>query len=324
MRRWTYISLVFGLGTVIGLVAYQGGEAIATALAAAGWGLALIVVYRLVPMTVDTFAWRYLYERSERPAYLRLLWARWIGDAINWLLPVLQVGGEIVKTRLLTFHAVPGRVAGASVVVDFTIGIFTQAIFTLVGVALLLRLYGASDLARGAMVFVGVLVAGLVVFYFFQRRGLFRMLVGGISRFAKGRDWVKLAGGAHTLDKAISACYRRRRAVLFNGLFQFAAWCLGTGEIWLALYFMGSPVGLADAVLLESLSQALRAAGFLIPGALGIQEGGMILLGAAVGIGPDIALALSLVKRVRELALGLPGLLAWQVAEGRRLWRRAR
>ena len=73
--------------------------------------------------------------------------------------------------------------------------------------------------------------------------------------------------------------------------------------------------------MLESLIQAVRSAAFFMPGALGVQEGGLILLGAVVGLGPEVALALSLIKRIRELAVGLPALLAWQMIEGHRLVR---
>jgi hypothetical protein len=45
----------------------------------------------------------------------------------------------------------------------------------------------------------------------------------------------------------------------------------------------------------------------------------MVLFGALLGLPADLALAVSLAKRVRELALGLPGLAAWQWVEGRRL-----
>ena len=44
----------------------------------------------------------------------------------------------------------------------------------------------------------------------------------------------------------------------------------------------------------------------------------MVLFGALLGLPADLALAVSLTKRVRELAFGLPGLAAWQWVEGRR------
>ena len=103
---------------------------------------------------------------------------------------------------------------------------------------------------------------------------------------------------------------------------QMMAWTLGAVEIWLALYFMDIPVTIADALLLESLILAVRAAAFFVPGAGGVQEGAFVLLGAVIGIGPEVALALSLIKRVRELVIGAPALIAWQVAEGKHLFSR--
>jgi uncharacterized membrane protein YbhN (UPF0104 family) len=115
--------------------------------------------------------------------------------------------------------------------------------------------------------------------------------------------------------------YRHRRRVAIVCGWRLLAWVLGAGEVWLALYFLGHPVTVSNALILESLGQAIKAAAFAIPGALGVQETGFILLGGMLGIDSATALSLSLVKRSRELALGLPGLIAWQVAEGWRSWR---
>ena len=71
------------------------------------------------------------------------------------------------------------------------------------------------------------------------------------------------------------------------------------------------------SLILESLASGVRGAAFMVPGALGAQEGGLVLFGALLGLPADLALAVSLTKRVRELALGLPGLVAWQWDEGR-------
>jgi len=71
---------------------------------------------------------------------------------------------------------------------------------------------------------------------------------------------------------------------------------------------------------IESLLYAVRSVAFLVPNALGIQEGAYVLLGAAFGLPPEMALALSLLKRARDLVLGIPALLLWQFVEGRRLW----
>jgi len=87
---------------------------------------------------------------------------------------------------------------------------------------------------------------------------------------------------------------------------------------------MGLPVTLAEALVIESLGMAARSAGFVVPGALGVQETGFILVCGLFDIHPDTAIALSMVKRARELLVGIPGLVAWQLSEGRRVARRQR
>jgi len=93
---------------------------------------------------------------------------------------------------------------------------------------------------------------------------------------------------------------------------------IGTAEAWLALRLLGSPLAVWQVVALESLVFALRSAAFFVPAALGVQEGGYVVLGAAFGLAPETALALSLVKRAREWLMAIPGLIAWQYIERRR------
>jgi uncharacterized membrane protein YbhN (UPF0104 family) len=114
--------------------------------------------------------------------------------------------------------------------------------------------------------------------------------------------------------------YRERRRVAASFALSFVGWMVGVGEVWLALSFIGHPVNWLDALLLESVGQAIRGAAFAIPASLGAQEGGYLLLAPIVGLTPDAALALSLAKRARELALGLPGLVYLHWSE--RDWRR--
>src|SRR5262249_54394392 len=96
------------------------------------------------------------------------------------------------------------------------------------------------------------------------------------------------------------------------------SWLLGGLEVVLALHFLGIEVDIREGLIIESLGQALRAVGFAVPGSLGVQEAGYILVCGLLGVGPQAAIELSLVKRIREVVLGVPGLIAWQIIEGRR------
>ena len=160
----------------------------------------------------------------------------------------------------------------------------------------------------------GIMAILLAGFYAVQRRGLFGLLVRLSKRILGGPEWVPFSDGASTMDGEVLRLYGERRVVLASGCWHLLAWFVGIAEVWYALHLLGHPVDLRTALLFESLGQAIRTGAFAVPGALGIQEGGYVLVGGALGIEPGVALGLSLVRRVRELLLGLPGLASWQAS----------
>jgi len=315
-----YVFLIAGLGLFIVLIGYYGVADVGAALAVAGWGLIWVALFHLLVLVLLTVAWQALLDKEESLAFKTLLWVRWVGESIKGLLPVAQVGGDLVKARLAKHRGLPGDVAGASIVVELTVSVVTQIIFTAVGVGLLLGT-GVPKIVVPILISLGIMGFLVTCFYIVQRRGLFGGIAGTLNRFTGNRGLHSLVGGAAALDVAINRIYRNRSAVLYSSFYRLLGWIVGTGEVWLALYFLDVPTTLGNALLLESLGQAVRAAAFLIPGAVGVQEGGFLLLGGLVGLTPEVALALSLTKRVRVLLLGIPGLISWQVSEGRRLRR---
>lgn len=322
MKRAVAVLWLVGLAIAVALVVWQGAAEIWSALSRAGWGLLAVCSFYPIALVVDTECWRLLLPAASRPSFASMLAPRWICDAVNGLLPSLQVGGDFVRARLLTLRGVPGVDAGAGVVADITAGIVTEILFTLMGIGLLLRHGGAGRTAFVALAGLLLFTALALSFYLAQHGGFFRRASRLLERFIRVGDWEPVVGGAEALDAAVIATYKRRPEFVRASLWRMAGWFAGALEVWLALYFLGHPVGLGDTLMLESLGQAIRHAAFVIPGALGVQEGGFVLLGTAAGLGPETGLALSLIKRIRELLLGLPGLLAWQAIEGRHFFRR--
>lgn len=307
-----YPGFALGLVLFTGILTWHGVGDVARALTVGGLGLLAVPVFHLLPLAADALGWRCLLPR-RRPAWASMLFARWVGESVNGLLPVLQIGGNVAKARVLARRGVPGVAAGASVVVDVTLVMLSQVGFTLLGVALLVGQLGGHRLLPGAVVGLALTAALLGGFVLAQRGGLFASgarLLGWLTR--RGRD-TGLVGDAVALDAEVAALYRRRRALASAFAWHVVSWVVGVGEVWIALAVLGHPVDLRGALLLESLGQAVRAAAFAVPGALGVQEGSYLLLGAAVGLAPETALAVSLTKRLRDLTLGLPGLLAWQL-----------
>ena len=317
------VGAICGFLFVIYLIIASGAADVAHAMLAIGWWLLPITVFHLVPMLFSALSWRELLPLSCRPGTLTIVWIRWIRESINSLL--LSVGGDVASVRLANMRGVPNAQAAASMVVDTTVGAVTQLIFVISGLALLLlRSSDRGVLVVACMVLIGtgVLVAGVAGFIVFQHRGLF----AGGARLVRGllpQGWVSaISSRASVLDDAVVTAYRSRGALLRAGVLRLIGWAAGAGEIWLALHALGTPLDLVDACILESLSSGVRAAAFMLPGALGALEGSFVLFGALFGLPADAALAISLSKRVRELALGLPGLLVWHWLEAHHLLRR--
>jgi putative membrane protein len=311
--------LTAGALLFIGVLASQGLPAVLSALAAAGWGLVLVALFHLLPLVLDAAAIRVLFIPGAAPVALRdSILTRWVGESANSFLPAGQLGGPVLMARHLAHRGMPMRDAAAAITVSTTLGTFAQIIFALCGVALLGAHAGHISehaLRMSALVASAFLAVQIGGFYLLQRRGFFSKLIRGATRFAGKRDWSQWVSRAEAIDLSIQEIYRRGGAVAASFLLSLVGWLVGTGEVFLVLQLLGHPASWLDSLLLESLGQAIRGAAFAVPGALGVQEGGYLLLAPLAGLPPDAALALSLAKRAREILLGLPGLLYLHLAE---------
>jgi putative membrane protein len=270
---------------------------------------------------LDAIAWWVLFPNSDRLSLWQLFWMRWIGESVSTLVPSAAVGGDVVRARLATLHGASVPNAAASVLVDITLGVFVQIAFTLAGLALIVSVTGHEGCVRPTLIGALLGVIAIVGFYIVQRLGMFRFIGVIISRLANSSDWHSLINSGQTLDRTIRTLYARRRGVIGCCVWTAASLVLGSGEIWIALHAIGLQATLINALIFQSVILTIRSAMFPVPGALGVQEGGYVVVGNLLGIPGDAAFALSLIARVRELILGIPGLITWQLFEARRLWR---
>ncbi|HEY1383624.1 MAG TPA: lysylphosphatidylglycerol synthase domain-containing protein [Dongiaceae bacterium] len=313
------LSLALGLGLALALGGYFGFAEIAGGIQGAGWGVLAVIAFHPAQMVFSALAWQGLLPGPPAPGLIAVVTLRWIREGVNNLLPVAQIGGEVVGARLLRRHGVPLAAGGASVAVDLTIEFLTQVIFTLIGLALLvpaLHEPGIVPWIVGTAALGGAVAALLVAV---QRFGLFQVVERSLVRFAERRPAWSSLGQVAGLDRAIKALYASPAKLGWSCLHHLVSWSLGGLEVMLALHFVGVSVDLREGLIIESLGQAFRAVGFAIPGSLGVQEGGFIIACGLFGVSPQAAIELSLLKRIREVALGIPALVAWQVIETRPL-----
>jgi putative membrane protein len=313
------IAAGLGIAATAGLVGYFGAGAVVHALVTIGLsGFVIICAIHLVLIGVMGAAWRVLLPGAR---WWVPLWGRLMRDSGSEALPLSQVGGYVLGARAVALFGVSATDATATTIVDVTLEFIAQVAYTAIGLELLLQLQPDSTVAMPVAVGLGIATLVVIAFLGVQRRAI--PIMDRIAR-RLGHGWVeRTAAGAAALDEALADTYGRRFRLAWSCFLHLACWVAGAAEAWIVLDLAGSPLPFSAVLVIESLLYATRSVAFLVPNAVGVQEGAYVLFGAAFGLSPETALALSLLKRARDLVIGLPAVGVWQIVEGGRLWRRA-
>jgi glycosyltransferase 2 family protein len=320
MKLATLLAAVAGLIVGTAIVGYYGFGAVLGALDAIGWGgFIAITAYQLALKPVLGLAWWVIVPPPQ--GRLRIyVWGRIVRDSASEVLPLSQIGGFVMGARAATLLGLPMTLALASTIADVTVEIMAQLGYTALGLALLTRLHPEARLIYPVAVGIALAIVGVLGFVLVQRRGTATLETLG-QRIAS--RWLPdVAARAQPMQGALDTIYAARRGLAAGFALHLSAWIASAFEAWLALHLMGIDLGIAAILTIESLLYATRSAAFAVPNAVGVQEATYVMLGALFGLSPETSLALSLLKRGSNLAIGVPALLAWQTLEGGVLLRR--
>jgi putative membrane protein len=318
MRLAVRIAFAAGLALLIALIMHEG-SAILVPLARAGAVLLWLVPLHALPILLDSLGWRALIARSRETRVGTLFWIASVREGINRLLPAANIGGELVGIRLLADTGVEGVAAAASVTTEVVLTLFSQYLFVALGVACLLRLTHTVRLADDVLIGLAASLPVIVLLVALLRYGSVFARMERLAVRVLGEEKLGfLAGQSARLDAAVRELFADRPRLLTTMAWQLTGMVAGSLETWLALRWLGHPVPFGAAVALESLTMTVRNFVFLVPAGLGVQEASLVGFGALLGIDGDLALALSLAKRMREILFGVPALLSWYWVEGRR------
>lgn len=310
-------------GSAVGayLIVDYGWKDVLGALQAVSWvGLVGITLFHALPTLLCGLAWWALLRPHSNDSWFLYFWLRWIRGSADGLIPILPLSGEFVATRILRLRRTP--FAGAGVIVDLTSELMGQLLFAILGFALLIASHPASRHLGWIALGIGVMALQFGGFLVAQRKGLFRIIEHPFD-WIRRRRRLPESQADQTLHDEILQIYAHHRAVLASLLLHLLAWIVGALEAWIGLRLMGYPIAVNDALILESLVSAARGVIFFVPLNAGVQEGAYLLIGSLLGLPADLALALSLLKRARDLMKGVPALLFWQLIEGKQLRRPA-
>jgi glycosyltransferase 2 family protein len=320
MRIATIIAAIAGLVLGTAIVAYFGFGEVLAALGTIGWsGFAIILVYQLALYLLLGACW-WVIAPPPRDRFRAFVWGRLVRDSGSEVLPLSQIGGFVMGARAATLLGPSSAISTATTIVDVTIEVLAQLGYTVLGLALLARVHPQAALIYPAAVGVALGIVAILGFILLQRRGA--ALLERMSQQLATRWFPRAAVSARPLIDALDRVYAHRGSLVAGFLLHLAGWIANAIEAWIALKLMGIDLGMASVITIESLLYAIRSVAFAVPNAVGVQEGAYVMLGAVFGLSPEMALALSLLKRGRDIAIGVPVLLSWQALEGGVLMRR--
>ena len=310
MKTFSRIAFVLGLVALTVLVLRNDVQSIVSLLRQAGWLLLCLLPLHCVPLGLDVMGWRVLVLERTEVATLFVIAS--IREAINRLLPVANVGGEVVGARLLVRRGVSYAAAVSSILVETMLNILSQVLFLTLGLACLLHTTDRFELTGALIMAVaGAAMIVLLQFWILRSGAFFRLLHRlAVGMLGASRKYAAALGALAQVDSTTRELTCAHGRLLRSIGWQVCGMISGCAETWLVLRWLGHPLSLEGAVALESLTLAARSFFFIAPAGLGVQEAGLIGVGSLLGLGSDVAIALSLAKRAREILFGLPALAA--------------
>ena len=306
MNLFKKIIFVVAASLFVWIIARSGPMLIWRQIASLNWRILAVIFAYLIVYFFDTMGWRLAFRREVKlPDLWRFFLARQAGEALNYTTPSAYIGGEPVKAIVLNKRYGVNIVDGlASVVIAKTTLFLSKVAFLLIGVALALKFLRLESLVATGILWTFIGVLGLfIIFLFLQRKGLFMLGLRIARKFKLSGMLEDKQARLEEIDRTIGDFYLKDRLRLFGSFaFHLIGWIAGSIEVYIILYFLGVPVDWIRAFVIEVFMKTANSAFFFVPAAIGVQEGAGYAVLAALGIGGEIGVALSIIKRIREIS----------------------
>ena len=313
MRHLKFAYLLVGIA-ILALVAGEIElEEVAALVIQVGWGFAVVIGVYFLAFVIDSFSWQLALTGVPLDAvWLYRMWkVRMVGEVFNSVLPAAGMGGEPVKAVLLNkYYGVGYRESTASLILAKTINLIALVVFLSVGFVLMVYSPALPGSYKSAAALgLGAFALGIFLFFAVQRLKITSLTGSWIGRRELGQRIENLLHHVRDMDDRLAGFYSGH-GVRFAGAVGLALvnWLLGAVEIYVTMIFLGRPISLADAWIIEAAAQLVRAGTFFIPASIGAQEGVFLLVYGAMTGSPALGAAVAVVRRLREIVWILWGL----------------
>ena len=304
-----YILLAIGLVVLSLLVWHIGPANIYKAATQLGpTALLAILIPSVIMYSVEAYGWKVVLGRAAQAVpFWRLLTIRTAGEVVNMTTPTAYLGGEPLKAYLLKKHNVPIEEGAASVVIAKTTMTIAEVFYILMGIGLGFWIVGAGSSAgqriTAALVSVGLLMGSIAGFVFIQHRGLFASILSLVKKLGlRFRSLEAQEEHLRSIDRTILNFYSHHRmAFLASTGVYFFGWLAESLEVFGIIYLLGGSVSFLTAISIGALAVFIKGSSFFIPGSLGAQDAGNLLLLQAFGYSDVTGITFALLRRFREL-----------------------
>lgn len=316
MKRRVVIIAALGLFAAGYLVWHVGYAAVFSAVLHIGFsGFILVCLYAVAVFATLGTAWWVLVAGSGTKGWRSFVWARLVRDSAAETLPFSQIGGFVIGARAAILDGIPATMATASMIADITTELVAQVVYACIGIALLgIQLRRSQGVPSAGWLAMGIVFAALIATGFF----LVQYYGGERIRSVVTRFVPRALDHTDALTSSLQSIYRAPARITASVVLHLFCWIASGAGTWVAFRLVGAQVSLTAVIAVDSLVYAVRSIGFAVPNALGVQEAAYAAFAPLLGIGPEIGLAISLIKRGRDIAIGIPVLLFWQALEGHR------
>jgi putative membrane protein len=313
MRTRVALVGIIGLAVTGYLIWHIGFASILSAVLAIGWsGFSLLCIFALLVFGFLGSGW-WVLVAAPAQGWRTFLWARLVRDSAAETLPFSQIGGFVIGARAAILDGVAPGLAAASMIADITTEMVAQLVYVCFGIALLgAQLKHSVAIPSTGWLLTGASLAAVAAgsFYALQRYG------GGMIRVFAARFLPQALDHAEAVTSELRMIYRAPGRIGASFLFHLAGWVASGAATWIAFRLLGARIELATVIAIDSLVYAIRSVAFAVPNAIGVQEVAYVVFAPVLGVGPELAVAVSLLKRAQNIAIGIPVLLLWQALEG--------
>jgi len=248
--------------------------------------------------------------RALRPgvSFAGCLGSRLLRDAGDNLLVFFPGLGEIIGARALVLAGGRNRTAITASILDKISETLAQLPYIALALVVLWRNWPRDNWGF-SIPYPALLAAALGVVAVI-------LAVVAVGRRKSVWTWAPLRRLREEWVLLVEEFHARKSSLPLATCFHFFAWIMGGLQFWMAGNALGMNITIFEAIAIESIAYAGRAAAFFIPAGLVMQEAALVAGGLAFGLAPEQSLALALVLRLRDVVFGLP-LLAWPAYEFR-------